>query len=529
MLTKRIKKLKKLSKLLTETKSDIENQTCPNDNSKENVQDSSIKIASVSKLEYVESDRFADLDISDSLKREIKRVVGFEHLNNIQLRVISQILRGKDMVCCAKTGSGKSLAFLVPITEKFQRLNINKKNGVSILIVVPTNDRAQKIYKLASSLLSDQSKCVGLSIGDSSKKDEQSKLLKDIKILITTPKNLLGHLLNHKGLDFENLHTLVIDSADQILNKGFEDDMNEILSILPAERQTIFFSANNAKEIDQLSNMSTRNPAYVFEVQSEQGSDTFEQGYVLCQPNHKFRLLFTFLKRNQNKKIVVFLSSCASVKFHSDLLKYMNINVLDIHGAQSNQKRINVYTEFCKLQSGVLLCSNVISKALTIPKVDWIVQFDLSSDASEYVQQMKRCLDKCDSNCKSLLLLLPNEQKYLGHLESEKIKLKEYEFPESQLANIQFQVEKLVQTNYFLNASAKEAYKSYLQMYDDHPHKEVFDVNSIDLLKTSKSFGLVTPPRFVIGNTMGIDEDENLYSNKKNRKANAGEHLIKSH
>lgn len=152
--------------------------------------------------------------------------------------------------------------------------------------------------------------------------------------------------------------SLIIDEADQIMKVGFEIEMNQILEKLPKERQTVLFSATQTKKVEDLARLSLTSPIYIG-VDDEATVSTvhgLEQGYVVCDSDYRFRLLFTFLKKNRKKKIMVFFSSCNSVKvsdcltrnyqFHCDLFNYIDIPVMDIHGKQKQQKRLNTFYEF---------------------------------------------------------------------------------------------------------------------------------------------------------------------------------------
>lgn len=529
MLTKRIKKLKNLSGLVTkrqngtsvESSDDNEPSHDGVDNGHQNeapvevsedakVMDVGladlIKANPDSSSGYFSTDKFSDLDVHEPLKKAIKDVLGFETLTSIQSKTIPHLLKGRDVIGAAKTGSGKTLAFMIPALENLNKLRFSQKNGTGVLVITPTRELAQQIYDVTVSLLSFQSRSVGLLIGGSNKKLEGVKLQKGVNILVATPGRLLDHLVNTKGFVFHNLVSLIIDEADQILKIGFEEEMNEILSILPTERQTVLFSATQTQKVEDLIRLSMRSPIFIAIEDSKSTVSNLEQGYVVCESDLRFRLLFTFLKKNQDKKVMVFFSSCNSVKFHSDLLNYVDIKALDIHGKQKQQKRLNTYYEFCNLTSGVLLCTDVAARGLDIPKVDWIVQYDPPDDVKEYIHRVGRTCRGADSMGKALLFLLPSELQYLKHLKEAKVELHEYEFPESKLANIQGQFEKLVQNNYFLASAGKDAYRSYLHSYVSHSLKEVFDVNEIDLQKASKSFGLAVPPR--------VDLDINLKRKK---------------
>merc|ERR1712070_336766 len=157
-----------------------------------------------------------------------------------------------------------------------------------------------------------------------------------------------------------------MDEADRILEIGFEDDLRAIVKMLPKERQTMLFSATQTKQIEDLARLSI-NPKTAIYVEVESNSkeataENLEQGYVTCPSDKRFLLLFTFLKKNKNKKIMVFLSSCNSVKFHAELLNYIDIPVLDIHGRQNRSSAPPLSSNFKKpkLQRYCALMSQLV-------------------------------------------------------------------------------------------------------------------------------------------------------------------------
>ena len=200
----------------------------------------------------------------------------------------------------------------------------------------------------------------------------------------------------------------------------------------------------------------------------------------MCDSDLRFKLLFTFLKKNADKKVMVFFSSCDSVKFHSELLNYVDLHVKCIHGKQKQQKRTTTFFEFINVQQGTLLCTNVAARGWDVPEVDWIIQYDPPDEPEEYIHRVGRTA-RMGNRGKALLFLLRNELGLLRFLQKAKVPMNEYEFPENKLANIQSQLEKLVERNYFLNRSGRDGYRAYLLAYASHKNKEIFDVNMIDL------------------------------------------------
>jgi ATP-dependent RNA helicase DDX18/HAS1 len=251
---------------------------------------------------------------------------------------------------------------------------------------------ALQIFGVARELLEKHSQTYGIVIGGANRRAEAEKLAKGVNLLVATPGRLLDHLQNTEGFVYKNLRTLVIDEADRILEVGFEDEMRQIVKVLPKDRQTMLFSATQTTKVEDLARISLRpGPLYInVDYRKEHSTvDSLEQGYVLVESDVRFRLLFTFLKkcvsafwelansyRHQKKKIIVFLSSCNCVDYFSELLNYIDMPVLSLHGKQKQQKRTNTFFEFCNAEQGTLVCTDVAARGLDIPAVDWILQVD---------------------------------------------------------------------------------------------------------------------------------------------------------
>ena len=447
-----------------------------------------------------DSATFSTLPLSDKTKTALE-ALNFTRMTQIQSKSIPALLAGKDLIGAAKTGSGKTLAFLIPVIELLHKSQFSTRNGTGAIIISPTRELAMQIYGVAKDVYSNgkHSQTYGLIMGGANRRTEAERLAKGVNLIIATPGRLLDHLQNTKGFVFRNLLAFVMDEADRILEQGFEDDLRQILKILPKERQTMLFSATQTKKVEDIARVSInpKNATYV-EVASEDRLSTasgLEQGYVTVPSDKRFLLLFTFLKKNKNKKVMVFFSSCNSVSFHSELLNYIDIPVMDIHGRQKQQKRTTTFFQFCKQKSGTLLCTDVAARGLDIPDVDWIIQFDPPDDPKEYIHRVGRTARGATGKGRALLFLTPEETGFLRYLKAAKVSLNEYEFPTNKVANVQSQLQRLIEKNYYLNKAARDAYRSYLLAYASHSHRDIFNVGNLDLQAVGLAFGFTVPPR----------------------------------
>lgn len=462
---------------------------------------------------------FSTLKLSDNTTRAIE-AMGFKEMTAVQAHTIPPLLAGRDVLGAAKTGSGKTLAFLIPAVELLYSLKFKPRNGTGVIVVSPTRELALQIFGVAKELMQFHTQTVGIVIGGANRRQEAEKLVKGVNLLIATPGRLLDHLQNTQGFVFKNLKALVIDEADRILEIGFEEEMRQIIKILPSEgRQSMLFSATQTTKVEDLARISLRKGPLYINVDQENDTSTadgLEQGYVVCESDKRFLLLFSFLKRNRNKKIIVFLSSCNSVKYYGELLNYIDMPVLDLHGKQKQQKRTNTFFEFCNAKQGTLICTDVAARGLDIPAVDWIIQFDPPDDPRDYIHRVGRTARGSNGKGRSLMFLTPSELGFLRYLKAAKVPLNEYEFPANKIANVQSQLEKLVRSNYWLNQSAADGYRSYLQAYAAHSLKTVYQIDKLDLKKVGKSFGFEVPPKVNI--TIGASGRTNKKPAKRPRK-----------
>lgn len=448
--------------------------------------------------------RFDELKLCEKTSNALKDM-GFDKMTEVQARCIPHSLAGRDILGAARTGSGKTLAFLIPVIELLYRVKWTNRNGTAVVIITPTRELSLQIFGVVSDVCKYHSQTYGLCIGGANRKMEAQKLEKGIAILVATPGRLLDHLQNTPGFVFKNLLALIIDEADRCLETGFEEEMHQIIKYLPKKRQTMLFSATQTTKVEDLVRVSFKNKPIYVGVHDKGITSTvagLEQGFVVVPSENRFLLLYTFLRRNLKKKVIVFMSSCNAVKFYYELLNHVDIPVLDLHGRQKQNKRTTTFYKFCKAEKAILICTDVAARGLDIPSVDWIIQFDPPDEPKEYIHRVGRTARGVGAKGKALLLLLPSELGFLRHLRAAKVPLNEYEFPEEKVARVQPQLEKLITTNYALNKSAKDAYRSYLQAYASHSMKDIFNVHELDLKSVALSFCFDNPPRVNL-NMMG--------------------------
>ncbi|KAJ1392325.1 RNA helicase, DEAD-box type, Q motif [Sesbania bispinosa] len=431
------------------------------------------------------SESFDSLGLSEPTYKAIMDM-GFHHMTQIQARAVPPLLIGKDVLGAARTGSGKTLAFLIPAVELLYNVKFTPRNGAGVIVICPTRELAIQTHAVAKELLKYHSQTLGLVIGGATRKLEAERIA--------------------KGL---NLLCLMIDEADRILEANFEDEMKQIIKILP--------------KVEDLARLSFQTTPIYIDVDDGRNKVTNEgllQGYVVVPCAKRFIVLYSFLKRHQSKKVMVFFSSCNSVKFHADILNLIHMNCSSIHGKQKQQTRTTTFFDFCKADKGILLCTDVAARGLDIPAVDWIVQYDPPDEPKEYIHRVGRTARGEGGKGNALLFLIPEELQFLRYLKAAKVPVKEYAYDEKKVANVQSHLENLVANNFYLNKMAKEAYRSYILAYNSHSMKDIFNVHRLDLQAVAASFCFSNPPN------VSVNIKSSSKQRKKMRKVDGSRHGI---
>ncbi|XP_033226454.1 probable ATP-dependent RNA helicase pitchoune [Belonocnema kinseyi] len=467
-----------------------------NSNTKENNTED-VNCDSSTGLELFENSPFSALNgkVCENTLKAIDEM-GFINMTKIQALSIPPLLEGKDLVGTAKSSSGKALAYLIPAIELMKKMKIGSRDGTGCIIITPTRELSLQIFAILKELLSYQEYTSALLIDGSDRKTEAQKLSRGANIIVATTGRLLYHLQNTPNFIYKNLQCLILDEADRILETGSENNLKQIINILPQKRQSVFF-LKEENQREKLVALTVQKDPVFLNVEGEKTEEIIEgleEGYVLAPSEKRFHFLLNFLEKNKKKKVIVLFSSCLSAKHHHELLVSLDVPVLSIHGKQKQAKRTAIFSKFCNSSSGILLCAEAATKDLEFPTVDWIVQYDPTEDPKDHIRRIRKAVGGKDAKGKAVLIIRPEEAGFLSHLKEFGVSSHEFKISWNKIRNVQLELEKLISKNYFLNLSGKEAYKAYLKAYDTHHLKQIFDIGSLDLGKVAKSFGFTVPP-----------------------------------
>ncbi len=290
----------------------------------------------------------------------------------IQTESIPPLLDGRDLIGQARTGSGKTLAFAVPLTEQCDPSN----RRVQALVLVPTRELAIQVAEVTKALCSSQRLRVTLLYGGRSAKPEYAELKNGAQIIIGTPGRTLDHL-RQGTLDLSSVRYLVLDEADEMLDRGFARDVEAILSETPSERQTALLSATLPEWVATTAKKHLRNPVSV-EIDTDLRTlPTVEHMVYTIRPNEKIRALQTLLNEQDGSPVIVFGRTKRGVKKLARQLDDLGFPVGALQGNMSQNARERVMKDYRSGATPILVATNVAARGLDIDGVSQVINFDL--------------------------------------------------------------------------------------------------------------------------------------------------------
>ncbi|GLJ11540.1 hypothetical protein SUGI_0170310 [Cryptomeria japonica] len=439
---------------------------------------------------------FSELPVSERTKRGLAEG-GFTRMTTIQRASLPHALCGRDILGAAKTGSGKTLAFLIPVIEKLYRLRWSSVDGVGAIIISPTRELALQIFEVLRKVGKHHTISGGLLIGGRKDVDMEKERVNALNILVCTPGRLLQHMDETPLFDCSQLQVLVLDEADRILDMGFSKSLNAILSQLPIKRQTLLFSATQTQSVQDLARLSLKDPEYIA-VHAESAVATparLQQTAIIVPLKQKLDMLWSFIKSHLNSKILVFLSSCKQVKFVYESFKKLHpgVPVRCLHGRMKQTQRLLVLYKYTEEQHSVLFATDIASRGLDFPSIDWVVQVDCAEDVPSYIHRVGRTA-RFTAGGRSVAFLMPSELKMLTQLQAAKIPIKVIKANESKLRSISGPLAGLLSKDPDLKYMAQRAFVTYLRSIHLRSDKELFDVSKLPIEEFSVSLGLPTAP-----------------------------------
>lgn len=331
---------------------------------------------------YTPQHTFAGFTLSDQLHRNIA-TKGYQELTPVQDQVIPQLLLGKDVVGIASTGTGKTAAFLIPGINK-----VASDRAQRVLIVTPTRELAAQIEQELRSLARNMNIFSAVCIGGVRTGGQISDLRRNPNFVVGTPGRLKD-LERQRWINFSSFKTLVLDEVDRMLDMGFIHDVTQIVSALPADRQTAFFSATLSDKVRHSMHQFLRHPVMI-SIESAHSMANITQDIVKVQGREKVQVLHELLVQKGLDKVLVFGRTKWGLEKLARELLMRGCRVTTIHGNKNQHQRQRSLDEFKSNRVRVLLATDVASRGLDVQGVTHVINFDLPETYEDYVHRIGR-------------------------------------------------------------------------------------------------------------------------------------------
>jgi ATP-dependent RNA helicase DDX10/DBP4 len=418
---------------------------------------------------------------------------------------------------------------VIPVFERLFRQKWSTSDGCGALIISPTRELALQIFEVVKQVgQAHFGITAGVLCGGNSFADEQEAVGR-LCVIVATPGRLLQHLEQTPDFNTANLTALVLDEADRLLDMGFADTLNAILSYLPPppQRQTLLFSATQTKSVKDLARLSLAGPQYlaVHEAASAATPLKLQQTYVVCRLQDKLNLLYSFVRTHLAAKTIVFLSSCKQSRYVFEVFRRLRpgVPLQLLHGKMKQKRRQLVYFDFLKKPACVLFATDIAARGLDFPSVDWVVQLDCPEDVQTYIHRVGRTA-RFRAKGHGMLVLQPAEAKAMvPALEAAKIPISQVKVNPATAIAVTGKVAAEVAADADLKSLAQKAFSSYVRSVYLQTDKAVFNVATLPLQEYAESLGLAVAPQVKISKrALAMDPEKlraSMHAKKNENKA----------
>ncbi|GAA94058.1 uncharacterized protein L969DRAFT_15784 [Mixia osmundae IAM 14324] len=354
---------------------------------------------------------FSSLGLIEPLCKVCEQL-GYKKPSEIQAQSIPFALQGRDLVALAQTGSGKTAAFALPILQALW----NEPSPFFACVLAPTRELAYQISEQFQALGSTIGVRCAVIVGGMDMMTQSIALSKRPHIIVATPGRLQDHLENTKGFSLKAIKYLVMDEADRLLDMDFGPVIDTILKIIPRERNTFLFSATMTTKVAKLQRASLSNPVKV-EVSTKYSTvDTLVQEYCFFPFKHKETYLVYLCNELAGKSIIVFVRTVHDAQRLSLILRTLGFPAVPLHGQLTQSNRLGALNKFKSGGRQILVATDVASRGLDIPMVDYVVNYDIPTHSKDYIHRVGRTA-RAGRSGKSITLVTQYDVELLQRIE----------------------------------------------------------------------------------------------------------------
>ena len=441
--------------------------------------------------------------------------MGFDSMTPVQASTIPMFSGNKDVVVESVTGSGKTIAFVIPLLERIIKEEANtpkfKKSHFHSLVISPTRELASQIQSVIQSFLeyypeNNYPIRSQLLVGTSTStiRDDVNDFLDNRpQILVGTPGRLL-EFLKTTTVKSSSCGMAVLDEADKLLDFNFEKDVETILKMLPKQRRTGLFSATIQSAGNQIFKTGMRNPVKIAVKSNSSAPSSLSINYIVVKPENKLQLLLTLLNNYRYKKCIVYFPTCISVTYFYAFLNHLislnlvqdNLQLFSLHGKLQTQSRLKTLEKFTSsLSDAVLFTTDVAARGIDIPDVDLVIQLDPPTDSDIFIHRCGRT-GRANRIGKAIVFLNEGrEEDYIPFLEVKNVQLEVYSLEIKFIPDLLTIFQKWILEDRARFDHSVRSYVAFIKYYSKHTASSIFRFQTMDYIGLAKFYGLLRLPR----------------------------------
>jgi ATP-dependent RNA helicase RhlE len=354
---------------------------------------------------------FSEFGLHPDLVKGV-RAMGFTAPKPVQTQAIPLLLEGKDVLVCSETGSGKTAAFLLPTMHK---LLSGGGEGVQVLVLEPTRELAAQVETQGRDLgrFTDV-RCVAI-VGGASFDAQRAQIRQGARIVVATPGRLLDHLQN-RTFHLNNVHTLVLDEADRMLDMGFIPDVRTIIRHIPPDRQTLLFSATLPGEIQQLAQFALKDPVRVDLNARIAPPSTIAQVLYPVSRLQKDELMLALLRQVPMRSLLMFCRTKRNADWVSGYLRRHSFDVATLHSDHTQAMREKALRDFRSGRHPIMVATDIASRGLDIKDISHVINYDVPHSPEDYVHRIGRT-GRADATGDAFTIVCPDEEREMTAIE----------------------------------------------------------------------------------------------------------------
>lgn len=351
---------------------------------------------------------FSNLGLSSSLLNALFQKK-YKKPYPIQQELIPLVLEQSDVLGIAKTGSGKTASYVLPILQELQQNSDTKNRHVNVLVLVPTRELAVQVDEVFNSFIEEiPEKIKSIAVYGGVSINPQMMGMQNVNILVATPGRLL-ELVEKNAVNLSEVRTLVLDEADKMLTKDFKEELTKILSFLPKKRQNLLFSATLSSDLEKINNVVLNKPIVVNIQQDQDNFDSIRQLAYLIPTDKKGPLLRYIIKDRNIEQVIVFASSTFNADKIASKLQKNGIEAESIHGKKSQTARTKVLSMFKAKKLKVMVTSDLLARGIDIEFLPYVINYELPRSPKDYIHRIGRT-GRAENPGMAISLVSPEEQ-----------------------------------------------------------------------------------------------------------------------